>query len=272
MVVIHPSESALAGGEFDFEGNNMKHVWFLTLISLLAGFSTLNADTVRTRDGKTIEGTFVGASARQVDLLTSSGQTLKLPIEGIASVNFSAPPTVVPRTPESGGCRPVMIPAGTGFRVRTIDTINVDYTQSGTKFRGSIDDPIMIGGDVIVPRGADVLLVASKVEQGGRFKGSDLIELKVNSISVRGRAYPVVTTLSQAKSEGEGKKTTRKVAGGAGLGAIIGGIAGGGTGAAIGALAGGAAGTAVAASGKPQLKLPAESRLQFQLLSDWKIQ
>ena len=59
---------------------------------------------------------------------------------------------------------------------------------------------------------------------------------------------------------------------GAGLGAIIGGIAGGGSGAAIGALAGGAAGTALAASGKPQLKIPSETRLQFQLMSDLKIQ
>jgi hypothetical protein len=103
-------------------------------------------------------------------------------------------------------------------------------------------------------------------------KGSDLIELKVNSISVRGRSYPVATSMSQTKSGGEGKKSTRKVVGGAGLGAIIGGIAGGGSGAAIGALAGGAAGTAMAAAGQPHLKIPAETRLDFQLLSDWKIQ
>jgi hypothetical protein len=130
----------------------------------------------------------------------------------------------------------------------------------------------MLGGDVVVPRGADVVLVAAKVDQGGRFKGSDLIELKVNSISVRGRSYPVVTNLAQAKTEGEGKKSGRKAFGGAGLGAIIGGISGGGTGAAIGALAGGAAGTAMAASGQPHLKIPAETRLQFQLLADWKVQ
>jgi outer membrane lipoprotein SlyB len=130
----------------------------------------------------------------------------------------------------------------------------------------------MAGGEVIVPRGADVVLVASKVKQGGRFKGSDVIELKVNAISVRGRLYPVVTNVSETKTSGEGKKTATKVAGGAGLGAIIGGIAGGGTGAAIGALAGGAAGTAVAASGQPHLKIPAETRLQFVFQADWKIQ
>ena len=167
--------------------------------------------------------------------------------------------------------QPKLIPQGTVFRVRTIDPINVDSSESGMKFRGALDDPIMLDGNVVVPRGADVELVAAKVAQGGKMKGSDLIQLKVDSIVVHGRAYPVVTSISESKSGGEGKKTTRKVFGGAGLGAIIGGIAGGGTGAAIGALAGGAGGAALSAAGQPHLKIPAESRIQFQLLSDVKV-
>jgi hypothetical protein len=129
----------------------------------------------------------------------------------------------------------------------------------------------MLSGDVVVPRGADVVLVAAKVQQGGKMKGSDLIELKVNAISVAGRSYPIVTTLVETKSAGEGKKTAGKVIGGAGLGAIIGGIAGGGMGAGIGALVGGVGGTIVAATGQPRLKIPAETRLEFQLAADWKI-
>ena len=54
--------------------------------------------------------------------------------------------------------------------------------------------------------------------------------------------------------------------GGAGLGALIGGLAGGGKGAAIGALAGGGAGTAGAAfTGNKDIVLPAESALSFKL-------
>lgn len=166
----------------------------------------------------------------------------------------------------------VLVPAGTVFRVRTIDLIDVDATQAGMKFRGALDDPIMLGGNVIVPRGADVVLVAAKVEQGGRMKGSDLVELKVNAIAVRGRFLPVVTTQSQSKSEGEGKKSTRKILGGAGLGAAIGGLAGGGKGAGIGALVGVAGGTVWSASTQPHLKIPPETRLQFQLMSDWRVQ
>jgi hypothetical protein len=164
-----------------------------------------------------------------------------------------------------------MIPGGTVIRVRTIDPIDVDVTQAGMRFRAAIDDPLMVGGEVVIPRGSDVVLVATKVDQGGRFKGSDVLELKMNSIRVGDRVYPVVTSLTEARSAGEGKKSSRKILGGAGLGAAIGAIAGGGAGAAIGALAGGAAGTAMSASGQPHLQVPSETRLQFQLLSDVKI-
>ncbi len=60
-----------------------------------------------------------------------------------------------------------VIPAGTQFLVRTIDFIDVDKTQAGMKFRGTLDDPIMMKGNVIVPRGADVGMVAAKVQQVG---------------------------------------------------------------------------------------------------------
>jgi len=52
----------------------------------------------------------------------------------------------------------------------------------------------------------------------------------------------------------------------------VGGIAGGGTGAGIGALVGGVGGTVMAATGQPHVKIPVETRLQFQLAADWKVQ
>jgi hypothetical protein len=240
---------------------NMKHVWFqVTILTLAAGASWLRADTVPSGDGKAPDGAFVA----------SSGPAMKHPVEGLLAFNFFQANTR--SSGESATRHPVLVPAGTSVRVRVDESIDVDSTKAGAQFRGSVDDPIMLGGEVVVPRGADVVLVAAKVDQGGRFKGSDLIELKVNSISVRGRPYQVATSVAQSKTAGEGKKTSRKALGGAGLGAIIGGIAGGGSGAAIGALAGGAGGAALSAGGQPHLKIPAETRLAFQLLSDWKIQ
>ena len=111
-----------------------------------------------------------------------------------------------------------------------------------------------------------------RVAQSSQFKGSDQISLKLNSVSFGGRVHQVVTEYAIAEGGGEGKRTARKVAGGAGLGAIFGGIAGGGEGALIGTAVGALAGTAVAASGEEHLRLDAETRLQFRLSSSVRIQ
>jgi hypothetical protein len=161
----------------------------------------------------------------------------------------------------------VTIPAGTAISVSMIDGVDVDTTATGQLFRASIDDPIMVGGNTVVPRGAPATVQAVRVQQSGRLKGSDEISLKLYRIVVNGKQVDVKTDFAELKSAGEGKKTTRKTLGGAGLGAIIGGIAGGGSGAAIGALAGGAGGVALSATGQAHLKVPPETRLRFQLAS-----
>jgi hypothetical protein len=139
-------------------------------------------------------------------------------------------------------------------------------------FKAIIDDPVLVNGSIVIPRGGAAILQAAKVEQSGKMKGSDKISLKVNAINFGGRVYEVATSYVETKGKGEGKRTTRKIGGGAGLGAIVGGIAGGGEGAAIGAAIGGVTGAAVASGGEEHLKIPAETRLQFQLTSAIKVQ
>jgi hypothetical protein len=175
-------------------------------------------------------------------------------------------PAVATQTPNpSGAAETVMVPAGTVLSVRLSQGIDVDSTQTGATFKARIDDPVMIDGRVVIPREAAVVIQVASVKQSGTLKGSDRIALKVNAISFNDRVYEVVTGFAVAQGKGEGRRTARKVGGGAGLGAIVGGIADGGEGAAIGAVVGGIAGAVVAASGEEHLKLPAETRLQFEL-------
>jgi hypothetical protein len=249
-------------------------------VSLMLLAFTLQADVIKLKDGRAIQGIFLGGNARQIDLLSPGGQTLNFPLTSVASVTFSALPGAA-----GGGAAPgaqpaqaapaarpaVMIPSGTVLRVRTIDKIDVDSSQAGAKYRASLDDPIMVGGAVVIPRGADATLQAVKVQQSGKFKGSDLIQLKVVNVAVKGTAYPVVTSVAESKGKGEGKATAKKTLGGAGLGALIGGIAGGGKGALIGTAAGAAGGLIISASGEQHLKIPSETRLEFTLQSDVKI-
>ena len=151
------------------------------------------------------------------------------------------------------------------MNVRLTEGIDVDVSKAGQNFKAVVDDPVMIGGSVVIPRGASAAVQAVQVQQSGTMKGSDKISLKVNAIGFGGMVYEVTTAYVEAKGKGEGKRTARKIGGGAGLGAIVGGIAGGGEGAAIGAVVGGVTGGAIASGGEEHLKLPAETRLQFQL-------
>ena len=237
----------------------------IVAIVLLAG-TVASADTVRLRSGQVVEGSLLSADAKTIRLLLANGTVAEFPVNAVRAVEFSprkANPAPAPdpsRAPD-----PITIPAGTVLNVRLTETIDVDAAKSGMTFKSLLDDPVMMGGKVVLARGSTVVLEAIKVEQAGKMKGTDKIVLKANSISLGGRRYDIVTAPVESKGGGEGKKTTRKVAGGAGLGAAIGGIAGGGTGAAIGALAGGATGAAVATQGTEHLKLEAETRLQFTL-------
>ena len=240
----------------------------LTLIVAVAAGSSLSADRVKLRSGKSVDGELVSADAKTVRLLLSNGSIAQFPVDDISAVEFAARKSPPPPAPDpSRAPSPVTIPVGTILNVRLVEAIDVDAARTGITFKSLLDDPIMMGGSVVIPRGSVVMLQAIKVEQAGKMKGADKITLKANSIAFGGRKYEIVTTAVESKGGGEGRKTTRKMAGGAGLGAVIGGIAGGGTGAAIGAVAGGATGAVVASQGTEHLTLPAETRLAFSLSS-----
>jgi hypothetical protein len=158
-------------------------------IFVALGTATLSADRVRLRSGQTIDGSFMSADVKNVRVLLSNGSIKEVPVDGIAAIEFSArktpPPAPAPdvsRTPP-----PVTIPQGTVLSVRLTQAIEVDAAQTGQTFKSLLDDPIMIGGQVVLPRGAAVVLQAAKVEQAGKMKGSDKITLKANSVAFGGR-------------------------------------------------------------------------------------
>jgi hypothetical protein len=241
--------------------------WVTALLVLMVG-ATLSADRVKLKSGKVIEGMFVGADSKTVRILLDSGKVTEVGIDETVSVEFTPrkppPPPPPPPNPATRP-KPVQVPAGTTINVRLTQGIDVDASKAGQSFKAIVDDPVMMNGSIVIPRGAAAELQAVAVQQSGKMKGSDKISLKMNSVGFGGNVYPVATAYVETKGGGEGKKTARKVGGGAGLGAIVGGIAGGGSGAAIGAAVGGATGAVVASAGEEHLSLPAETRLQFQL-------
>lgn len=175
----------------------------------------------------------------------------------------AAVPVTAPPPPEPAQ---VQIPAGTTMSVRMIDGIDSSVNQPGEIFHASLDSPILVDNQVVVPKDADVYVRLASVSSAGHIKGKSELELQLVKLEFQGQSYPLTSGTYTLTGQSRGKDTAKKVGAGAILGTLIGAIAGGGKGAAIGAAVGaGAGGGYQEATRGKQVKVPSESKLDFQL-------
>ena len=164
------------------------------------------------------------------------------------------------------GSKQVTLPAGTVVTVRLASAVGSKLSTEGDHFSASVATPVEVDGKVVVPAGAEALGRIVEAVPQGRFKGGAALRLVLESITINRDAYDVKTSSVTHYLKGKGKRTATLIGGGAGGGALIGGLAGGGKGALIGAALGAGAGTAGAAyTGEKEIVLPAESTLSFKL-------
>jgi len=174
----------------------------------------------------------------------------------------SLPPPPVPVT------RRVTLAAGTPLSIRMIDSIDSEKDRVGQVFRASLDEPIQVSGETVVPAGNDIYVKLVTAQSAGRMAGRSELQLELARLEYQGATYVLDSSTYEQKGASEGKRTAATIGGGAAIGAAIGAIAGGGRGAAIGAATGAGAGTAVSVITKgQQVRIPSETRLEFRLES-----
>jgi hypothetical protein len=273
------------------------------LLIAIAMFSVLSADTLTLRDGRTVQGQFLGGTARQIRMAVGDsvrtfdvGDVASLQFEDASAAAQPAPaPMPAPASPAPApepAAAPVAegpkvlheepseppasapetsaavdeIPAGTPITIRMIDGVDSRTAQAGQTFRASVDDPVMVGDQTVIPRGADVITKLVEVQEPGKLAGGGQLTLSLVSLTIDGRPVAVNTQSFTMAGESRKGQSAKVIGGTAALGAIIGAIAGGGKGAAVGAVAGGGAGTAVQVLTKgPEVRIPSETRLTFAL-------
>ena len=161
---------------------------------------------------------------------------------------------------------PVTIPAGALVQVRTAEAVSSKSAAEGTPVQFTVIRDVTAGGALAIPRGATVHGVVTAVRQAGQLAGSPELALRLTSLDLGGRSYPIESDLFRVKGPSKTGRTAGNVVGGALLGAIVGGVAGGGAGAAIGGVAGGTVGTAAsAAEHGPNAWIPSEALVTFHL-------
>ena len=160
----------------------------------------------------------------------------------------------------------VTIPSGTTFAVRLVDAVDSETATQGQTFHATLNSPLAVDGATAIPAGYTVEGHVVTVQSAGKFAGQSLLVLQMDRISAAGSTYNIQTDQYKKQGSSRGKNTVEKVGAGAGIGALIGALAGGGKGAAIGAAAGGGLGAgAQAVTHSQQIKLPAETVLNFTL-------
>jgi len=168
--------------------------------------------------------------------------------------------------------KPTIVPADTVISVVLDEPVGSKISQPGQNFNASVSQPVEINGHVAIPKGARATGSVQDAKPAGRFKGAATLSLTLTSIEINGANYDVHTSAPTQTSTGKGKRTAAMVGGGAGGGALIGGLAGGGKGAVIGGLIGAAAGTGGAGlTGNRDITLPAETPLNFKLMDPLEI-
>ena len=171
-----------------------------------------------------------------------------------------APPPLPPPEPTT---KQVTIPAGTEVYIRMIDTIDTEKSHPDETFRASLDQPIVVDNQTIVPRRSDVFVKVVEVQTAGKLKGKSELKVQLDRIFIGKQSYTVTSNEFTETGSSEGKKAARNIGIGAAVGGVLGGILGGTKGAVIGAGAGGGGGAVLT---KPdQLRINSETQLLFKL-------
>jgi hypothetical protein len=179
-----------------------------------------------------------------------------------APAQSAAPPPAPAVPPPPPPPQKYVVASGTPLVVRMQQTVSAKSSNVGDTFTGTLAQSVVVHGVKVIRAGAPVTGTVTAAKGQGRFKGSGDLGVAITRVGT----YSVTTTSYEATGKGKGKRTAGFVGGGAGGGALIGGLAGGGKGALIGGLLGAGAGTAGAAfTGNKDISIPAESVVTFNL-------
>jgi hypothetical protein len=160
----------------------------------------------------------------------------------------------------------ISVPQGTELDVALNQSISTAANRSGDRFQATLASPVVVDDKTVIPKDALVTGHIVDARPSGHLKGVARLELTLDSLEVNGQTYGIATGDFGRTGKNHNKRNGILIGGGAGLGAIIGGVAGGGVGALIGSSVGAGAGTAGAAfTGKKDIRVPAETTLSFRL-------
>jgi hypothetical protein len=162
---------------------------------------------------------------------------------------------------------PVTVPEETAIHVTLDQGISSNQSRSGDHFEATISEPVVLNDKTVIPQGTPVEGIVVDARPSGHLMGRAHLQLALESMQLDGKTYDLRTSSANRRGGNHKKRNWALIGGGAGGGALIGAAAAGGKGALIGGPIGAGAGTAVAYfTGKKDIHLRPETRLEFRLV------
>ena len=170
--------------------------------------------------------------------------------------------------PAAAAWREVTIPAGTLLAV-TLDTpVSSDTSRVEQPVTAHLTRPIQVHGQTVLMEGSRVSGVVTDATRSAKVKGRAHVAMRFDSLTPRGddQRYAITTASVGRTAQGTKKKDALEIGAPAAGGAIVGALLGGKKGALIGTAVGGGAGTAVVLSTRgKEVHLPKGAALTLRL-------
>lgn len=158
------------------------------------------------------------------------------------------------------------IPANTGVMVRLEQAVTSQNAKHNQRVKATVAKDVVINGDVLLPKGAPAAVFVSSVRAGGDSAKPALLTLRLDAVTVGGRAYPVSADYVGEKSVPVSVPKNQGVAGSVGT-PVKGEATDSRSAASGGAAAGNANADIISSEGTAEVSYPVDTVLSFRLLS-----
>jgi outer membrane lipoprotein SlyB len=198
---------------------------------------------VTRQDGGVVRGTLTARDDGAVRMGPEARPIPRDEIVNLEVVDGAAPPPL----PPAAKFREFTVPEGTRLALRLTSPLGSSTSRVNDAVEASLDEPVMVEGLAALPAGSLVRGVVTEAVPSAKVQGRARLSVRFQSVSIGDEAYALSAGLQQTAESGvasDARTIGIPAAGGAVIGAIIGGKKGAGIGAAVG----GGAGTAVVLS------------------------
>ncbi len=164
----------------------------------------------------------VGCSRELAPQDTDESSAQQLPFDRSADQKGISPTSTIAQT---------SIPSGTPITIRLQSAVSSASSHTGESFDAVLDEPLIINGQTVAPRGANVTGRIVSAKSSGHLQDPGYIRLTLITLIVNGKQLRIQTSTLFAKGNSHEKPNLAMIGGGVGARALIG---GGGKGALIG--------------------------------------